>query len=201
MRLICHGDRWSASEYMDVEHRGEDEEPVAQPGASGYGAGEAGEAAAAEAHELGEDVEAEPLMRVRYGLGKELRLYPDAIVVALLEAHEETRYALEGIRRLILVPGEYTPSKLVLMFELDDGNTVIAAEGMTNARGFRQLLARLKEIAPGIELDPDNMDEQLGQALDIRRRYSLGCYGVVIGACLLLWIFYLAVALIGHIHH
>jgi hypothetical protein len=190
---------------MDVEQHDEDERPGAETNVTG------GEEAAAEGEELvlaehgaaegAEDVEETPLVRVRYGLGKELRLYPDAIVVALLEAHEETRYALDGIRRLILVPGEYTPSKLVVMFELDDGNTVIAADGMTNARGFRQLLTQLREIAPQIELDPDNMDEQLAQALDIRRRYSLGCYGVVIGACLLLWIFYLVVALIGHGHH
>ena len=194
---------------MDDEQRNEDEEAVAQSGASGHaaddkewtaaeGAGEAGEAG--EDGEDGDDGGA-PLVRVRYGLGKELRLYPEAIVVAFLEAHEETRYALGSIRRLILMPGEYTPSKLVLMFELDDGDTVIAAEGMTNVRGFRQLLARLKEVAPQIELDPDNMDEQLAQALDIRRRYSLGCYGVALGACVLLWVFYLVVAFIGHVHH
>lgn len=142
--------------------------------------------------------EEEPLVRVRYGLGRELLLYPDAFVVAYLEAHEETRYELASIRRLILMPGEYTPSKLVLMFEMNDGTTVLAAEGMTNARGFRQLLARLQEVAPQIERDPENMDEQLAQALDIRRRYSLGCYGVIFGSCLLLWIFYLVVAFIGH---
>lgn len=190
---------------MDVEHRGEDEESIGPTGAAEGAEAEAEDAELAPDETADEsteqDAEEAPLVRVRYGLGKELRLYPDAIVVALLEAHEETRYALEGIRRVILVPGEYTPSKLVLMFELDDGNTVIAAEGMTNVRGFRQLIARLKEIAPQIELDPDNMDEQLAQAIDIRRRYSLGCYGVVIGACLLLWVFYLAVALIGHVHH
>lgn len=185
---------------MDGDDRGEDEQSRAQTGEDARA--EDGEMrAAAEEMEDVEGAEDAPLVRVRYGLGKELRLYPDAIVVALLEAHEETRYALEGIRRLILVPGEYSPSKLVVMFELDDGNTVIAAEGMTNVRGFRQLLARLREVAPQIELDPDNMDEQLGQALDIRRRYSLGCYGVVIGSCLLLWVFYLVVALIGHVHH
>lgn len=188
---------------MDVEHRGEDEEPSAQTSATGGEEAEVEEEQLAQTEDVedAEGAEDAPLVRVRYGLGKELRLYPDSIVVAFLEAHEETRYALEGIRRLILVPGEYTPSKLVLMFELDDGTTVIAAEGMTNVRGFRQLLARLKEVAPAIELDPDNMDEQLSQALDIRRRYSLGCYGVVIGSCLLLWIFYLVVAFIGHVHH
>lgn len=182
---------------MDVEHRGGDEESVGRANAAG-GAEAQDKELASVADEVAEEA---PLVRVRYGLGKELRLYPDAIVAALLELHEETRYPLENIRRLILVPGEHTPSKLVLMFELDDGDTVIVAEGMTNVRGFRQLLARLAEIAPQIELDPDNMDEQLAQAIDIRRRYSLGCYGVVIGACLLLWIFYLVVALIGHVHH
>lgn len=194
---------------MDGEQRGEDEEPADQKtGPAGdeheneraKDDAEETNADTAESDEGAEDEEA-PLVRVRYGLGKELRLYPDEIGVALLEAHEETRYPLASIRRLILMPGEYTPSKLVVMFELDDDTTVIAAEGMSNARGFRHLLARLKEIAPGIELDPDNMDEQLAQALEIRRRYSFGCYGVVIGACLLLWIFYLVVALIGHIHH
>ncbi|MFI5272659.1 MAG: hypothetical protein ACHQ4H_06460 [Ktedonobacterales bacterium] len=142
-----------------------------------------------------------PLIRVRYGLGKELRLYPDAIVVAYLEAHEETRYTLANIRRLILMPGDYTPSKLVLMFELDDGNTVIATEGMTNVRAFRPFLAQFKQIAPQIELDPENMDEQLSQALDIKRRYSLGCYGAVIGSCVVLWILYLVVAFVGQQHH
>lgn len=175
---------------MEAERPDNGEEPVAAaPGEDQVLEGEAPES------------EEEPLVRVRYGLGRELRLYPDAFVAAYLEAHEETRYELASIRRLILMPGEYTPSKLVLMFEMDDGTTVIAAEGMTNARGFRQLLARLREIAPQIELDPENMDEQLAQALDIRRRYSLGCYGLIFGSCLLLWIFYLVIAVIGHANH
>jgi hypothetical protein len=83
------------------------------------------------------------------------------------------------------------------MFELDDGNVVIAAEGMTNVPGFRRLLTRLHEIRPEIELDPPNMDEQLMQALDIKRRTQIGCYGVLFGSCLLIWIVYLVVALIG----
>jgi hypothetical protein len=99
------------------------------------------------------------------------------------------------------MPGDYTPSKLVLMFELDDGNTVIATEGMTNVRAFRPFLAQFKQIAPQIELDPENMDEQLSQALDIKRRYSLGCYGAVIGSCVVLWILYLVVAFVGQQHH
>lgn len=141
--------------------------------------------------------EPQPLARVRYGLGKELLLYPDVFVVVHKEERDELRLNLDSIRRLILAPGEYTPSKLVLMFDLDDGNTIIAAEGMTNVRDFRKLLARLADIRPDIELDPPNMDEQLMQALDIRNRSLIGCYGFVLGACLLVWIVYLVVAFIG----
>lgn len=139
-----------------------------------------------------------PLARVRYGLGKELRLYPDAFVVLLREEHEEMRYSLDSIHRMILSPGEYNPSKLVLMFDLDDDDTtVIAAEGMSNVRDFRKLLATLREIRPEIELDPPNMDEQLMQALDIRKRSLIGCYGLVAGCGALLWVIYIVVAWIG----
>ena len=87
------------------------------------------------------------------------------------------------------------------MFDLDDGNTIIAAEGMSNVRDFRGLLAKVVEIRPAIELDPPDMDEQLRQALDIRRRSLLGCYGVVVAFCVVLWIVYLVVAFIGaHAH-
>ncbi len=141
-----------------------------------------------------------PLARVRYGLGKELRLYPDAFTVLLREENEELRYSLANIKRLILAPGEHNPSKLVLMFELDDGNTVIAAEGMSNVRGFRRLLGTLEEMHLPIELDPPDMDEQLRQALEIRTRYQLGCYGLFLGVCLLITIAYVIVALIGA-HH
>jgi hypothetical protein len=145
-----------------------------------------------------EAADEQPLARVRYGLGKELLLYPDEFVARQNEVDDEIRIRLEHIRRLIMMPGEYTPSKLVLMIELDDGNTLIAAEGMTNVRDFRRLLAALTETHPEIELDPPNMDEQLMQALDIKRRSLLGCYGFVLGSCLLLWIIYLVVAFIGH---
>jgi hypothetical protein len=138
-----------------------------------------------------------PLARVRYGLGKELQLYPDSFNVALLEEHSETRYNLASIRRVILAPGDPNPSKLVLMFELDDGNIVIVAEGMSNVRDFRKLLPELQRVAPSVELDPPDMDTQLAQALDIRRRSLLGCYGAVIGACILIWVIYLVVAFIG----
>jgi len=148
-----------------------------------------------------ESAEQQPLARVRYGLARELRLYPDSFIVELKEEHEETRYNLHSIQRMILTPGEYNPSKLVLTFDLDDGTTVIAAEGMTNVRDFRVLLARLQEIRPGIELDPPDMDAQLQQALEIRRRSMLGCYGGILGICVALWIIYLVVAYVGsHAH-
>jgi hypothetical protein len=153
-----------------------------------------------EEHEPLEDAAPQPLARVRYGLGKELRLYPDEFVARQAEVDDELRLNLDHIRRLILLPGEHTPSKLILMFELDDGNTIIVAEGMTNVRDFRKLLGVLAEARPEIELDPPNMDEQLMQALDIRRRSLLGCYGFAFGTCFLLWLVYIIVALIGHGH-
>jgi hypothetical protein len=140
--------------------------------------------------------EVTPLARVRYGIAKELRLYPDTFVAESLEEREETRISLGNIRRVILTPGEHIPSKLVLMFDLDDDNTVIVAEGMTNVRDFRMLLAKLQEMRPEIELDPPDMDEQLRQALDIRRRSQLGCYGVM-AILLVLWLIFLGIAYLG----
>jgi hypothetical protein len=145
------------------------------------------------------DATHEPLARVRFGLGKELRLYADEFAVVNVETGDELRLRLDNIRRLILAPGEQVPSKLVLMFDLDDGNTIIAAEGMSNVKDFRKLLARLVAVKPDLELDPPNMDEQLIQALDIRRRSLLGCYGAVVLACVVLWVVYMAVALLPHL--
>ena len=139
------------------------------------------------------------LERVRYGLGKELRLYPTELAVVNLETHEEMRVSLANVRRLILAPGDPVPSKLVLMLDLDDGNTIIAAEGMSNVRDFRKLLARLTAMQPAIALDPSDMDEQLRQALDIHRRSLIGCYGAVVLACFVLWVVYMAVALLPHV--
>jgi len=141
--------------------------------------------------------EAQPLARVRYGLGKELLLYPDSFVLLRREEAEADRVELASVKRLILTPGEPNPSKLIVMFDLDDGNTIIAAEGMTSVSEFRTLLAKLHDIAPQIELDPPDMDTQLKQALDIRRRSLVGCYGAVLGVCLLLWVIYLAIAVFG----
>lgn len=141
--------------------------------------------------------EEQPLARVRYGLGKELLLYPDSFVVLRREEAEADRYALADIRRLILTPGDPNPSKLILMFDMADGNTVIVAEGVSSVAEFRTLLGKLREIAPQIEMDPPDMDTQLGQALDIRRRSLLGCYGSIVGVCLLAYVLYLILAYIG----
>lgn len=139
----------------------------------------------------------QPLVRVRYGLGKELNLYDDAIVVELREQREQTRYELDTIKRLILAPGEYVPSKWVVMFDLDDDTTVVAVDGMTNHRDFGKLVAKLVEMRPVIELDPPNMQEQIAQALDIKKRNLFGCYGFVAACAILLYIIYLIVAFIG----
>ena len=147
----------------------------------------------------------QPLNIVRYGIAKELRLYRDRLVTVAYEEGEETAYYFDSIKRLILTPGEHIPSKLMLMLDLNDDNTIIVAEGMTNVKDFRRLLARLAEVQPDIELDPPDMDEQLRQALEIRRRTNYGCYGVVLIAFLatiaVIWLLYLVIAFIGGIHH
>lgn len=117
---------------------------------------------------------------VRYGIARELRLYPDRLVSVAYEEGEETAFYFDSIKRLILTPGERIPSKLMLMLDLNDGNQVIVTEGMTNVKDFRRLLARLSETQPNLELDPPNMDEQLRQALEIRRRSNLGCYAFIL---------------------
>lgn len=162
------------------EANGSDEEPIQRDGA-----------------EDAQEGEEQPLARVRYGLGRELLLYPESFVVVRREEAGADQYALAEIRRLILTPGDPNPSKLVLMFELEDGATVIVAEGMSSVAEFRVLLRKLREVAPQIEIDPSDMDEQLGQALDIRRRSLLGCYGSIIGVCLLAYVAYLVLAFIG----
>ena len=147
----------------------------------------------------------QPLSIVRYGIAKELRLYPDRLVTIAYEEGEETTYYFDSIKRLILTPGEHLPSKLMLMLDLLDGNTIIVAEGMSNVKDFRKLLARLSEAQPGIELDPPDMDEQLRQALEIRRSSNFGCYGFVLATFLatiaIICLLYLIVAFIGGIHH
>src|SRR2546430_5886681 len=141
-----------------------------------------------------------PISVVRFGMGKEIQLYNDELVVTGREEDQETRLQLDAIERLILIPGDPNPSKLVLMADLDDGTTVILVEGMTNARDFRAMLPHIIELCPDIQLDPPDMSEQLRQALNTRRAWTITCNGTFILVCVLLFVLYLAVAYIGS-HH
>jgi len=145
-----------------------------------------------------------PISIVRFGIGKEIELYPDELVIVGKEEGKEGRVPLEAIKRLILTPGDPNPSKLILMADLNDeeeGNTtVILAEGMTNARDFRAMIPRILELRPDMQLDPPDMEEQLRQALNNRRAWSLTCYGAIILLFIVLYLLYLAVALLGA-HH
>jgi hypothetical protein len=148
----------------------------------------------------GEEQSGDLLALVRYGLGKEIRLYPDALAFIENEEAENNRFALANIRRLSVQPGEHIPSKLEVVVELDDGNAVIAAEGMTNVRDFRRLLPLLRERAPHIELDPPDLDEQLQQAVTNRRQSNLGCYAFVLASFLLIALICVVGAFLRHAH-
>lgn len=141
-----------------------------------------------------------PISTVRFGMGKEIRLYTDELVVTGQEEDKEIRIELEAIKRLTLMPGDPNPSKLILMADLDDETTIILAEGMTNARDFRAMLPHLIELCPELQLDPSDMGEQLRQALNNRRAWSLTCYGAILLLCIFLYLLYMVVAFIGA-HH
>src|SRR6266480_1256527 len=141
-----------------------------------------------------------PIGVVRFGMGKEIRLYFDELVVTGQEEEQETRVQLEAIKRLTLMPGDPNPSKLILMADLDDDTTIILAEGMSNARDFRKMLPHLLELNPNLQLDPPDMYEQLHQALNTRRAWTLTCYGSFILICAMLYALYLIIAFIGS-HH
>src|SRR5215472_8048142 len=134
---------------------------------------------------------AEPISTVRFGIGKEIRLYHNALVITGQEDGYMQRVALNEIKRLILTPGEPTPSKLILMADLANDDTVVLANGMTNARDFREMLPRLEELLPDLQLDPPDMAEQLRQALNNRRAWSLTCYGAIALLCISLYVLYL----------
>src|SRR5947199_10557234 len=142
----------------------------------------------------------QPISLVRFGMGKEIRLYLDELVVTGQEEEQETRVQLEAIKRLTLMPGDPNPSKLILMADLDDDTTIILAEGMSNARDFRKMLPHLLELNPNLQLDPPDMYEQLHQALNTRRAWTLTCYGSFILSCAMLYALYLIISFIGS-HH
>jgi len=141
-----------------------------------------------------------PISTVRFGLGKELQLYTDELVVTGQEENKELHLQLQAIKRLTLIPGDPNPSKLILMADLDDDTTIILAEGMSNARDFRTMLPHIIELSPDIQLDPPDMPEQLRQALNNRRAWTLTCYGSIILIFVTLSVLYLVVAFIGS-HH
>ena len=141
-----------------------------------------------------------PISVVRFGMGKEIQLYEKELVVTSPEEDEDLELQLSAITCLTLVPGDPNPSKLVLMADLDDGTTIIVAEGMSNARDFRAMIPLLLKQQPEIQLDPPDMAEQLRQALNTRRAWTLTCYGTFLLICLLLYGLYLLVAFLGS-HH
>jgi hypothetical protein len=143
-----------------------------------------------------------PISVVRFGIGKEIQLYPDEVVVTGQEEGKELSVPLHEIIRLILIPGDPTPSKLILMADMNDDTTIILAEGMTNARAFREMLPHWQELQPALALDPPDMGEQLRQALNTRRAWNLTCYGAVLLIGLLLCALYFVVTFLGiHFHH
>jgi hypothetical protein len=141
-----------------------------------------------------------PISTVRFGIGKEIQLYLDELVVTGPEEDQDLHIQLSAIKQLILMPGDPNPAKLVLMADLEDDMTVILVEGMTNARDFRAMLPHIIELCPDIQLDPPDMSEQLRQALNTRRAWTITCYGTFILVCVLLYVLYLVVAYIGS-HH
>lgn len=143
-----------------------------------------------------------PISVVRFSIGKEIQLYTDEVVISGQEEGKELSVPLIEIKRLILTPGDPNPSKLILMADMDDDTTIILAEGMTNARAFREMLPLWQELSPALQLDPPDMGEQLRQALNTRRAWTLTCYGAILLIGLLLCGLYLTVAVIGsHVHH
>ncbi len=147
-----------------------------------------------------QDVYKVPVSTVRFGIGKEIQLFHDELVVKGVEEGQEIRLRLESISRLILAPGDPNPSRLILMADLDDDTTIILAEGMSNARDFRAMLPRIREFCPAMQFDPPDMEEQLRQALNTRRAWNLTCYGTFLLVCIALFVLYLVVAYIGA-HH
>jgi hypothetical protein len=142
----------------------------------------------------------QPISTVRFGIGKEIQLYLDELVLTSREEGKEIRLELSTIKRLTLMPGDPNPAKLILLADLDDDTTIILAEGMSNARAFRAMLPHLIELCPDLQLDPPDMSEQLYQALNNRRAWLLTCYGSIVLLCILLFTLYLILTYIS-VHH
>src|SRR6266702_6115309 len=121
------------------------------------------------------DTQKHPISTVRFGMGKEIRLYTDELAVTGQEENQEIRVELEAIKRLTLVPGDPNPAKLVLMADLDDDTTIILAEGMSNARDFRAMLPHLIELCPDLQLDPPDFLLPVRVALHARGVWGFAC--------------------------
>ncbi len=133
---------------------------------------------------------------VRYGLAKEIILYPSSIEFLAREEGNSDNFELSAIQKISLTPGEHLPSKLLLLLQFTDDTTIIAAEGMTNVRDFIQMVSRIRVIAPHILFDPENMEEQLQQALYNKRVANMGCYGAFFAvAAVILLLFILGITL------
>ena len=143
----------------------------------------------------------DPIYVVRFGIGQQIQLYHDELVVTDQEEGRAQYTPLNEIKRLILTPGDPTPSKLILMADLTNDDTIVLAEGMTNARGFRQMLPHIEKLLPDLQLDPPDMAEQLAQALNNRRAWTLTCYGAIALLCISLYALYLIVAYLSTLHH
>jgi hypothetical protein len=143
----------------------------------------------------------EPISVVRFGIGKEIQLYHDELVITGQEEGYVQRLPLSEIKRLTLTPGDPTPSKLILLADLTNDDTVLLAEGMSNARDFRRMIPDLEKLLPDLELDPPDMAEQLRQALNNRRAWTLTCYGTIVLLCIGLYMLYLIVTYLHGLHH
>lgn len=141
-----------------------------------------------------------PISTVRFGIGKQLALYLDELVVTGREEGKEIRLPLASMKRLTLMPGDPTPSKLILIADLDDDSSILLAEGMNNAKDFRAMLPHLVELASNLQLDPPDMSDQLWQALNNRRAWNITCLVAVILVIVVVFALYLIVAFIGA-HH
>src|SRR6266702_8369235 len=116
-----------------------------------------------------------PISTVRFGIGKELRLYNDELVTTASEEDKELHIQLQAIKRLTLIPGDPNPSKLILMADLDDDTTIILAEGMSNARDFRKMLPQITELIPDLQLDPPDFLLPVRVALHARGVWGFAC--------------------------
>ena len=129
---------------------------------------------------------------VRFGIGKELQLYTDELVVTQQGEGKELIVPLNEIKRLILIPGNPNPSKLVLMADMDDDTTIILAEGMTNARAFREMLPYWRETQYRIATRSTRYGRTTAPGIEHTSHMVLTCYRAI----LLIFLFLLGLYLI-----